>query len=95
MALTLNVDKKPMLNMASNAINQMFHNPVDPFWSGRVMDLLFDGIDIDCSSKEFAAKATCSVLGSGEVKSIKIINEEHLKVSLMGGVSFFFIYFNN
>lgn len=88
MALAVNVDKKPMLPIISKAINQIFHDPVDPFWSGRVMDLLFDGIDVDCSSASFEAMATCSVLGSGEVQAIRVINDDLYKFSMIGGVSY-------
>lgn len=88
MALAVNVDKKPMLSMISNAINKIFHDPIDPFWTGRVMDLLFDGINVDCSSENFDAKATCSVLGSGEVQAIRVINNELFKFSMLRGVSY-------
>lgn len=87
MALAVNVDKKPMLPVVANAIKGIFHEPTTPFWTGRVMDLLFDGFDVDCSSQEFAAQATCSVLGSGDVQAIKIISEDLLKFSMLGGVS--------
>lgn len=88
MALAVNIDKKPMLPVAANAINQIFHDPVDPFWTGRVMDLLFDGVDVDCSSSHFEAQATCSVLGSGDVQAIRVIDEKLLKFSMLGGVSY-------
>lgn len=87
MALAVNVDKKPLLDMTASAIKNLFHDPETPFWTGRVMDLLFDGFDIDCSSQEFSAQATCSVLASGDVQAIRVISKEHLKFSMMGGVS--------
>lgn len=88
MPLAVNVDKKPMLGMAAQALRAMFHDPATPFWTGRAMDLLFDGLDIDCSSTDFAAQGTCAVLASGEVQSVRVINETSLKMSLMGGVGF-------
>lgn len=94
MALAVNVDKKPMLPFISNAINQIFHEPIDPFWTGRAMDLLFDGIDVDCSSGNFEAKATCSVLGSGEEQAIRKVNDKLFKFSMIGGVSNIFAYFS-
>lgn len=87
MTLAVNVDKKPLLGMTASALNAIFHNPSMPFWTGPVMDLLFDGFDIDCSSEDFAAKATCAVLASGDVQAIRVVNETSLKFSLMGGVS--------
>lgn len=87
MSLAVNVDKKPLLGMTDKAIKYLFNSPETPFWTGRVMDLLFNGFDIDCSSSEFEAKATCSVLASGDVAAIRVIDENHLKFSMMGGVS--------
>lgn len=86
MSLAVNVDKKPLLDMTASALKAMFHDPATPFWTGRVMDLLFDGFDIDCSAEDFAAKATCAVLSSGDVSAIRVVNATSLKFSLMGGV---------
>lgn len=46
----------------SRVINAIFKEPTHPFWTGRVMDLLFDGIDIDCTTKDFMASTTCDIL---------------------------------
>lgn len=86
MSLGVNIDKKPLLGMTARALKVIFHDPTTPFWTGRAMDLLFDGFDIDCSAEDFAAKATCSVLSSGDVQAIRVVNETSLKFSLMGGV---------
>lgn len=87
MALALNVDKKPMLPLAAKAIDGIFHNPTHPFWTGRVMDYLFDGVEIDCTSEEFEVKATCSVFETGEVKAIQPLRENFYKFSVFGAVS--------
>lgn len=94
MALAVNVDKKPMLPLVSDAINGIFHNPKDPFWTGRVMDLLFDGIEIDCTSEEFAAKATCSIFESGEAKAVQPLRPNYYKFSLFGAVCKFLVNFS-
>lgn len=94
MALAVNVDKKPMLPLVSEAINGIFHNPKDPFWTGRAMDYLFDGIEIDCTSEEFAAKATCSIFETGEVKAVQPLRENFFKFSLFGAVSIFDVNWN-
>lgn len=88
MALAVNIDKKPLLGMTAKAIEHIFHSPETPFWTGPAMDLLFNGLDVDCSSPEFAAKATCSVLASGDVAAIRIIDADHLKFAMMAGVSY-------
>lgn len=43
LALTVNVNRKGFLKMISEVIAMMF-KPTTPFWTGRAMDLLFDGI---------------------------------------------------
>lgn len=50
------------------------------------MDILFDGVGIDCSSQEFEARSFCSVM-EGE-KAIKVVNATYLRFSILGGVSF-------
>lgn len=88
-ALTVNYNRKPMLTLASNAINGIFHNPKDPFWTGRVMDYLFDGIEIDCESNidQFEVRAVCSIFESGDVTTIKPLRENFYKFSVLGAVS--------
>lgn len=85
--LGVNVDRKPMLPMASTAIKEIFHDPVHPFWTGRAMDLLFDGIPLDCSSTNFNAKAICSVFETGEVQAITQVDANTFKFSFFGAVS--------
>lgn len=42
MALAVNVDRQELLPMVADVIEIMF-KPSTPFWTGRVMDVLFDG----------------------------------------------------
>lgn len=52
------------------------------------MDMMFNGIPVDCTSNDFNSKATCSVFGSGEVQTIQRTDEADIfKFSLLGGVS--------
>lgn len=84
----MNVDRAGMLPFISKAVNIIFHNPKSIFWTGKAIDILFDGIPIDCSSTDFNSKATCSVFGSGDVKSIQKTDDPDVyKFSLFGGVS--------
>lgn len=82
MILATNIDKKPMLPLVKDAIDIIFHSPKNMYYVGRAMDILFDGITIDCSSDDFNAKAVCSVFESGEVKTIRPISEDHYTFSL-------------
>jgi scavenger receptor class B, member 1 len=71
--------------MVIQGMTELF-NPTTPFLSARIMDIVFDGVPIDCSDPEsFGAKAICTTL-RGE-KSVKTINDTHLAFSVLGGVS--------
>lgn len=85
MLLAANIDKKPMVPMLGGAIKAMFHDPADAFFTGRLMDLLYDGVPVDCSSKEVAAIAVCTTLESEP--AIRKIDDEHFAFSLFAGVS--------
>lgn len=88
MALSVNVDRAPMLPLISKAINFIFHEPSTVFWTGKAMDMMFNGIELDCTSTDFNSKATCSVFESGEIKAIQHTDvDEILKFSLFNGVS--------
>lgn len=87
MGLGISVDRPELLPFISNVIRDLFGAPSDAFWTGRVMDLLFDGIPIDCSSEGFEAAAACGEFSSGEHKAIQPQNETFYKFSLFGGVS--------
>lgn len=87
MALGVNVDRAGMLPLVAAAINDIFHNPKDPFWTGKAMDLMFDGLPLDCTSEDFNAKAVCSVFETGETQQIQPNGEDHFKFSVLGGVS--------
>lgn len=93
MALTVNVDRAPMLPLIARAINLLFKAPKDIFWTGKAMDIMFNGIPIDCTSSDFNAKATCSVFESGEIKAIQPMEEPDMfKFSIFGGVSVIVVY---
>lgn len=60
------------------------------------MDIMFNGIPVDCTSTDFNSKAICSVFESGDVKQIQPTDKPGmLKFSLFGGVkhmnTFFFL----
>lgn len=86
MALATNVDKKPMLSIVAKAISILFNEPTTPFVTAKVMDILYRGIPIDCSSTEFAAMAVCSVFAGGEAAAVRPFNETHYAFSIFAGV---------
>lgn len=75
------------MHVAIAAIKAMFHNPSDAFWTGRAMDLIFDGIDIDCSSKDPLVRIACKEIDRNGGATIMRANETTFKFSMLGGVS--------
>lgn len=85
MLLATNIDKKPMVPLIAGAIKELFHDPADAFFTGRVMDILYDGVKIDCSSKEMTPVAICTSLGGQP--AVKKIDDTTYAFSLFAGVS--------
>lgn len=79
-------DREPMLPIVEGALDPLLNNPKDPFFHGRAMDLMFDGITINCESEDFSPKAVCSALET-EAKSLIKLDDHHYKFSIFGGVS--------
>lgn len=67
------------------AMTQIFE-PKTPFLTARVMDILFDGVGIDCSSEQFEAASFCSAMKNE--KAINTVNDTYLTFSVLGAVSF-------
>lgn len=85
--LALNIDKKPMLPMVKKGVDIIFNSPKNMFYTGRAIDILFEGIQIDCSADDFEAQAICTVFESGEVKTVQAISETHYAFSLFGAAN--------
>lgn len=83
--LSANIDKQPLLPMLEGAMNNLFHKPSDAFYTGRVMDLLFDGVEIDCSARvdDTFTAAICMQLGD---EGLKKIDDDHFSFSTFGTV---------
>lgn len=84
MFLSTNIDKKPLLPTIETVVKALFHDPSDVFFSGKAMDVMFNGIPFDCTGDKLAS-ALCVSLDSE--LAFKRINESHLVFSLFGGVS--------
>lgn len=88
MFLSVNVDRPELLAFMQTAVNGLLHNPQDIFFTGRLWDLLYDGIVLDCSSEDFEVNAVCSEFDSGDYAEIQRINETAFSFSMFGNVRF-------
>lgn len=75
------------MHVAAAAIKELFNNPTDAFWTGKVMTFLFDGIEIDCNTTNSLAKLTCKEIRKSNNPAIQPINSKKMKFSLFGGVN--------
>ncbi|XP_050300236.1 sensory neuron membrane protein 1-like [Anthonomus grandis grandis] len=73
------------LSIVNQSLEAIFNNPKTIFFTGRVKDLLFDGIDLNCTSSGFAPKAICSQLKT-QIPGIKYRqdNENIYLFSMLG-----------
>ena len=93
MILSVNVDRPELLTFIQTAVNGLLHNPQDIFFTGRLWDLLYDGVVLDCSSEDFEVNAVCSEFDSGDYAEIRRINETAFSFSMFGNVSLFNIFY--
>jgi hypothetical protein len=78
-------DRAPLLPIIVNAFQQIFEPEGTPFLTTKVMDLLFNGVGIDCDREEMEASIVCGQLGSE--KGIMKVNDTYFAVSMFGDVS--------
>lgn len=83
-------EKESLIGLAIDAFAQIFA-PTTGFLTASVMDILFNGIGIDCNHSEFEAQALCSLLDS-EGKGIKTVNATYKTFSVFGTVIEIFSY---
>lgn len=91
--LSVNAERPELLDFVQTAANGLLNNPQDIFFTGRLWDLLYDGIILDCSSEDMEVNAVCSEFDSGEYAEIKRVNETAFSFSMFGNVNSLFISF--
>lgn len=75
---------EPLLELATKAMEQIFQLDT-PFLTAPVMDILFNGIGIDCNHTEYESIAFCAKIKS-EAKGLNIVNDTYMEFSVLGGV---------
>lgn len=84
--MTTQLEFRQFMHVAVAAINELFHEPTDAFWTGKVMDLLFNGIEINCNSTDPLTKLACNQIRKRNIASFQSIANNRLKFSVFGGV---------
>nr|QZH55093.1 sensory neuron membrane protein 1 [Achelura yunnanensis] len=77
-------DKPAMLNVLGKALNGIFDDPQDMFFRVRALDVLFDGVNINCARTEFAPKAVCTALKKEANSGLKVLENNQFSFSLFG-----------
>lgn len=72
--------------ISGKAIDSIFKKPKSLFVRVKAREILFDGLPIDCTVKDFAGSAVCSVLRSQE-ENFVVVEPNKYKVSMFGHVS--------
>ncbi|CAO1440533.1 unnamed protein product [Diamesa serratosioi] len=77
-------DRAPMIPLVTKALDIIFE-PKSPFVTAKAMDLMFNGIDIDCDKSDFRAIAVCEAIHT-ESQGVLVKDEEKkiYTVSLLG-----------
>ncbi|XP_070515757.1 sensory neuron membrane protein 1-like isoform X1 [Cardiocondyla obscurior] len=77
-------DKPAAIGVVGKAVDSIFHKPDSIFVTAKAKDILFDGLPVDCTVKDFAGSAVCSLLKS-EAKDLVPDGEDRYKFSVFGG----------
>lgn len=85
--LIVNSEMRQLLRVAKGAIKEIFHEPTDVFWTGRAMDLLFDGFEIDCDVTSTYSKVACQEIQKWNGATFKTKENGKVLFSMFGGVS--------
>lgn len=85
---------RQFMHVAIAAIKHLFNSPTDAFWTGRAMDLLVDGILIDCNTTNPMAKVACTQIQKMKNPQIRSIDTKRMKFSYLAGVRLMFLLFS-
>lgn len=81
------------MHVGKAAIREIFHEPTDVFWTGRAMDLMFNGIQIDCDVTNSLAKIACREIRDRNDPTFKSLDNGKLMFAMFAGVRNFYLFF--
>lgn len=77
--------KPAALGIVNKAIPLLYPDQTNAFMTATANDIMWNGVDINCTSNEFAAVAICTQIRQNSASLHKIDNS-HFKFSLFGVV---------
>lgn len=93
--MAVNRDRAPMIPLVGKALDIIFEAK-SPFVTAKAMDIMFNGIDIDCNKSDFRAIAVCEAIHTeGQGVIVKDKEKKLYSVSLLGHVSLLILLNSN
>jgi hypothetical protein len=85
--MTVKKERDAFLPIVIKANQRMFGESTSPFIQIRIMDILFNGMEFNCSGSDFAVRTICAAIKSEVQQGVRVVNDTHLSISLLGHVS--------
>ncbi|KAJ8687777.1 hypothetical protein QAD02_023571 [Eretmocerus hayati] len=76
-------EKPHLMPLVNTAINSIFRNPESLFMKVKAMDMIFDGIPIDCTVTDLTGSIACTMIKK-EADSLMKDGDNRYKFSLLG-----------
>ncbi|XP_014214799.1 sensory neuron membrane protein 1-like isoform X2 [Copidosoma floridanum] len=83
MVMTIVREKASMIPLVSKAVDSIFKNPDNVFVRVKAMDVIVNGLPIDCTVKDLAGSAVCSEIKKNSDELMKD-DEDMFRFSLIG-----------
>lgn len=81
-------DTPALLTIANRGIPHLYNHPKNIFLTAKARDILFEGVVLNCTSKDFAAVALCTGIRMNS-KGLHKVNDNIFKFSFFGVVSWY------
>ncbi|XP_020708289.1 sensory neuron membrane protein 1 isoform X2 [Athalia rosae] len=82
--MMITVSEKPtMVGVAAKAVDSIYKKPSSVFVRATAKEIMFDGLPVDCSVKDFAGSAVCALL-KAQGKDLVPLGDDKYKFSIFG-----------